>query len=537
MLVPRGEVLPSIKCNIAVLYNIAMADVYKTEAQHKLLAKAIAEITRLMSDLNNYSFKAYPNIFADKNPRLQIGQRVTYDDGHGYTLSTRILKLSTDIDYDFVQEITIGNQALKGTITQLKEDVQTIIANGGNNNGNGFTVTQINSLIAKYGNKYFLSKTSPDMAQGVITFLRGLSSRERALLGEGAQFGDSFASGPSGMGGRIDGRGIGELEALTLRRWLEVPELRYNRVEVIVGTQWRSPGGGIMESVTPDTDADGNELQKGVAYLKLEEGEIGKIAEDDICMGVWHDTTAANNAAEDGDDSKGNFRFSGFTTIYFRVVEVMSVDGGQNNAFRYVLRGKSDDYPAPRHPKAMMHFVVYGNFKDTTRQSSRYSTLRYERYLDKVDNWTFTEANVMAQFGDLTNLGVFGLDMKGYSAYLNNIYMSGTIKQFDALPMRMEVDNSLGGFLAWGETCTLTCRVMKGWDDVTERVTAWRIERETGDTASDLAWRQKDKARDFRGTIDIAYGEEENDLGGEVSTVFVITADTGEGKAQATVEI
>ena len=132
MLIPRGENKPSLKCNITVLYNIAMADtIYYEDAKNRLLEKAKEEIVRLLSDLNNYEVKSYSDVFLMDNPQLQIGQSVTYKDGHGYELATRVLKLSTNIDYDFIQSITIGNQAIKGVITQLKEDVQTIIASGG----------------------------------------------------------------------------------------------------------------------------------------------------------------------------------------------------------------------------------------------------------------------------------------------------------------------------------------------------------------------------------------------------------------------
>lgn len=188
-LIPHGESLPSLKCNITVLYNIAMSDVYKTDAQTRLLSKAKAEIIRLMSDLNNYTFKSYPQVFERKNPHLQIGQNVMYNDGQGYKLNTRILKLSTNIDFEFIQEITIGNQTIKGTITQLKEDVQSIITNG-NNASNGYTVAQINDIIAKYGLRYFLSKKNPDTAQDVIRFLRGLTVGRTGdgygVTGEGA---------------------------------------------------------------------------------------------------------------------------------------------------------------------------------------------------------------------------------------------------------------------------------------------------------------------------------------------------------------
>ena len=172
MLIPRGERLPSLKCNITVLYNIAMADtIYYEDAQNRLLEKAKEEIVQLLSDLNNYEVKSYSDVFLEDNPQLQIGQSVTYKDGHGYELATRVLKLSTNIDYDFIHSITIGNQVIKGTITQLKEDVQTIIASGGSSgNGGGYSVSQLRKLIAKYGSDNFISKQFDDIANGTITF-------------------------------------------------------------------------------------------------------------------------------------------------------------------------------------------------------------------------------------------------------------------------------------------------------------------------------------------------------------------------------
>lgn len=182
MLIPRGESKPSLKCNITVLYNIAMVDtIYYEDAQNRLLEKAKEEIVRLLSDLNNYEVKSYSDVFLEDNPQLQIGQSITYKDGHGYELATRVLKLSTNIDYDFIQSITIGNQVIKGTITQLKEDVQTIIASGGSSgNGGGYSVSQLRKLIAKYGSDNFISKQFDDIAKGTITwekvqrFLKGM---------------------------------------------------------------------------------------------------------------------------------------------------------------------------------------------------------------------------------------------------------------------------------------------------------------------------------------------------------------------------
>lgn len=199
MLIPRGESKPSLKCNITVLYNIAMADtIYYEDAQNRLLEKAKEEILRLLSDLNNYEVKSYSDVFLENNPQLQIGQSVTYKDGHGYELATRVLKLSNNIDFDFIQTITLGNQAIKGTITQLKEDVQSIIASGGSNgNGGGYTVSQLRNLIEKYGSDNFISKQFDDTAQGFITFLKGLKAQDviKAINGMSLGNGESYVNG------------------------------------------------------------------------------------------------------------------------------------------------------------------------------------------------------------------------------------------------------------------------------------------------------------------------------------------------------
>ena len=376
----------------------------------------------------------------------------------------------------------------------------------------------------------FLRKDVDDTAKGKITLEGGAEVQNGLAVHGDTTFGDFTSGIAGGTGARITEKGAGEMQSLVIREFLEVPELRYNRISIQVGNRWRASGAGIIESVEQESDTT------GIITLHLEDGEIGKIAEDDICQGIWHEgMTTSDNDADDYDDGIGNFKFAGFYTCYFRIDEILET--GTNSRFRYVLRPTSDTWSNQHHPHAMMHFVCYGNFSDTTRQSSRYSSLTYERYLMDVNNWEFTSSMIAAQFGDLSNLSVFGLKMTGYSAYLNNIYMSGVIKQFENLPMKMEIDNSLDGFLAWGETCTLTCTITKGWEDITSQVTSWKITRDSGDSASDLAWTLKDKVKAFGGEIDIAYGSAENDLGTAISTVFTITAEVGGSTVKASVVI
>lgn len=222
-----------------------------------------------------------------------------------------------------------------------------------------------------------------------------------------------FAGGMTGTGGRITADGIGELEDLLVRRSLTVPELNYNRVEISVGDDWSAPGGGTVKDV---------DTAQQLVTLKLEDGERGAVAVGDICMGIFHSATLSDNAVEDSDDSLGNRTFAGFATVYFRITEVF---GDHNELFKYELR------PTVQiQPMASMRFVAYGSFTDASRRTSRYSTRTYQRYLRGVSDWEFTADNIAAQFGDLSNLSVFGLSMSGYSAYLNNIYMSGVIQQF-----------------------------------------------------------------------------------------------------------
>ena len=241
----------------------------------------------------------------------------------------------------------------------------------------------------------------------------------------GAVFGkNGFASGLTGFGAKIFDTGHGEFESMFIRRFLEVPELRYNRVMVTLGDKWRAPGAGIIETVDTGTKT---------CTLKLEDGEIGAVAVGDICMGIYHNITG--NATEDYDNGKGNRRFAGFCTVYFTITEVT---GERNETFKYQLRPTSSSWPSSFDPFEMMTFVAYGSFTNTERQTSVYETRTYTRMLWKQNTWEISAANVALQYGDLSNLNIFGLNMDGYSMYLNNIYMTGIIKQIkpDGTPVQ-----------------------------------------------------------------------------------------------------
>lgn len=244
----------------------------------------------------------------------------------------------------------------------------------------------------------YLSKVEDDSAKGLITFLAGIDVKIKAvvqkLIAEDATFSKEISSKDyvqNLIGWMISPDGHIDAKSLHLRDFLEVPELRYNRVSITSGEDWLAPGGGIIESV--------NESSQTLT-LKLEPGEVANLAVDDICKGIFNNST-------------------GFQASYFRITQKIS-----NSEFKYTLRSGYS-----YHPQKAMHFVAYGNFTNAERQKSAYSTKDYKRYLAGVNNWEITSSMVMMQLGDLSNLVISGLDLSGYSAYLRNIYMTGTIKQ------------------------------------------------------------------------------------------------------------
>lgn len=183
-LIPHGKPLPDLTCNIVVLFNIVMGDSETKTAQEELATRAVKEIKRRSQDNNNYSAASNPVAFAKRNPGLYIGQEVTFDDGQGYRLPTRVIKLVTKLDYPIIQDITVGNQAIKGTITQLKEDVNNILS--GNFSGGGLNNAQVSDIVRNYTDTRFLSKVSHDTAQKLITFLEGIAFKNgKGIDGDG----------------------------------------------------------------------------------------------------------------------------------------------------------------------------------------------------------------------------------------------------------------------------------------------------------------------------------------------------------------
>lgn len=390
------------------------------EAEKELLKAGESYAAKHSSDTDVYDCETNPVYCQENKKNYDAGQAVRLVDprfGESGRLS-RIQGYEKKLYNEYIATYTVGDNTAYSRIGNIESEVKANLYAqriGVTESGASiYLITRYDSTAAADYNAYsakralweFANKQFPDTFKGKMTF------------DDGAQFG-GFASGMTGFGGIIDKKGNAEMQSLKLRGFLEVPELRYNRVEISMGDTWYAPSAGIIESV--DTTAQ-------TITLKLEEGEIGSPRVGDICMGIFHNLNTSENATADYDDGRGNRRFAGFATCYFRITE--ELDTATYKTFKYQLRPVSGAYPTQYHPAASMTFVGYGSFSNEDRQTSRYETRTYQRYLTGVSDWEFTASNIAAQYGDLSNLSIFGIEMRGYSAYLNNIYMSGVIQQF-----------------------------------------------------------------------------------------------------------
>ena len=119
----------------------------------------------------------------------------------------------------------------------------------------------------------------------------------------------------------------------------------------------------------------------------------------------------------------------------------------------------------------------------------------------------------------------------------DNDYWRATTAIFS---IKLALYHDLAAGICKGETHTVECRLMLGDKDVTSAVKSWAASRKTDDAADDIAWALKDKVKNFKGSIDITWANDnsEDDLGrGDVAS-FTFTAITNTGDVhKATLEL
>ncbi len=434
-----GEEVPA---DTYILYGFDTAYISEQmlpDAEQNLLKKAKEYVKKSMIDPSTYDCEMDADFIYNK------GNIRTYEVGAKINLinkaffpggrQSRIIGFEWPLDIPYDHPIyTVGETASYSRIGEIESKLDSLTYKGQTYSGSAVGGGGISVYVIGVNDKtipsdrnvfsakrvlqeiiaYAISKTKDDTALGLISFLNGINVTKGIvtdtitatelssnivkvldkLTANNAAFSGNISSvdyAEKLLGWLITPAGDIDAKSLRLRDFLEVPELRYNRVSVITGEEWNAPGGGIIESVDEESS---------IVYLKLEPGEVAAVEVDDICKANFNNDT-------------------GFQTTYFRITEKLD-----NGSFKYVLRSGYT-----YHPQKAMHFVCYGNFTNAERQKSSYSTQNYIRFLKGVNNWEITKDMIAMQLGDLSNLKLFGMDMTGHSAYLNRIYMTGTIKQ------------------------------------------------------------------------------------------------------------
>jgi hypothetical protein len=167
----------------------------------------------------------------------------------------------------------------------------------------------------------------------------------------------------------------------------------------------------------------------------LQDGEAPDVEVGDYCIGIWHNLSG--NETTNADDGKGNFKYKGFTTIYFYVKAVTS-DG----VVTFSLRGEegSSSWSRKDYPVAGMHFAVYANKNTKTNHRGNYTfiTPDYLRHIEGADNWEFSWSNVRWGLGDNSNLSAFATESGNASIFSSqfffingDIFYSGRLMQYE----------------------------------------------------------------------------------------------------------
>jgi hypothetical protein len=208
-------------------------------------------------------------------------------------------------------------------------------------------------------------------------------------------------------GGTVTGdlrvEGDTHVKNIRVDEYLEVPELKYNRITATGNEFWVTDGGTV-----DDVAVDGSGIY--LLTLKGKEGEPTiNFQFKDILRGIFYTENQDGNP-------------SGFQTAYYEVTGVID----QSRFYCIPLNGIP--------PQRFMTLARQGNKSDENRQGSVYmdGLRKFIRVSDKVTDQNIDVRNIKVQIGDLSEIDhpVFG-QLKGYGALLENAYICGRLVQRD----------------------------------------------------------------------------------------------------------
>lgn len=206
-------------------------------------------------------------------------------------------------------------------------------------------------------------------------------------------------------GGTVTGdirvTGNARMKNLSIEEYLEVPELKYNRITA-TGNEFWVTDAGVIDDVLDDDD--------GIFLITLKEkpGEVTiNFQYKDILRGIFY-------------TQDENGKPTGFKTAYFEVTGIIDDIHFDCISLNGVL------------PERFMTLARQGNKTNPNRQGSIYldGLHKFIRIIDKVTDDKIEQHNIKVQLGDLSEINhpVFG-QLEGYGALLENAYICGRLVQ------------------------------------------------------------------------------------------------------------
>lgn len=264
-------------------------------------------------------------------------------------------------------------------------------------------------------------------------------------------------------GGTVTGdmrvMGNARMKNLSIEEYLEVPELKYNRITA-TGNEFWVTDAGVIDNVLDDDD--------GIFLITLKEkpGEVTiNFQYKDILRGIFY-------------TQDENGKPTGFKTAYFEVTGIIDDVHFDCISLNGVL------------PERFMTLARQGNKTNPNRQGSIYldGLHKFIRIIDNVTDDKIEQRNIKVQLGNLSEINhpVFG-QLEGYGALLENAYICGRLVQRN--PDTGE-DWIVGAVSVQGE------QVFRYKDNIPEPATITLTATELGITSPEAAreWQYKNGA-------------------------------------------
>lgn len=438
--------------------------------------------------------------------------------------------------------------------------------------------------LGQFGVKHFLAKDKDDTAAGLITFLKGLrlgKSTKYYIDADGnvtinllnsADYDDAMQSG-FGFYRRKDGKFGLNVTDISVWGKAYFNNLTIRETTFVGGNLVFSPSAGKIFEVREIYNETTNELTGWKCYLLADDGTTATtnmFEVDDqvrcetfnIKAGVyenvsnkfyWRKITEVSTDNEEITDVNNNILYDGKKFAWIVISATDKAEGSDNPAAEdtIVLMGN-------RTNTNRMSFVIKETYGDNAPREVGYTNVHsytlgdsnlvyeispkkvrfYTKYYEQVNvdgsivktinyRGDWKQGDTYTYYDQVTHNGTTwlcvapeGTNVTSEPARGNDFWKA----QNAILDATLNITQSTGEWIDKGETNHVECSVIRGFEDITAQVTSWNIVRDSGDAVNDAAWQNKDKVKNFDGTIDIAWTDEEDDIGDSTSCIFTITA-------------